>query len=251
MVKFKWILKHHLLLSHFLLHFTHLMKLCGGKEESSLVCHCNHRRLGSANFNERLIILPSFCLNLLIVPYVKVPLLISLLVCLCCLSSTSEEATYKPYASLNWNCNEFPSLAKCAFFPRSFSLFLCALFCTIRRRQVGNVSKLPCHVLLMATLTATFLLSATISVRPVSAQSLALLTTDSTDSYEHEEDEDSEQTGKFILLLLNDLLFLSLHLNCFRTKDFPFLLFQTLSWQKLLNLYSFLVKFKKNNLNYF
>lgn len=224
LVKFKWILQHHLSLSVSLSHFPHLMKLCCRKKQSSLECHCDHsrqrqgqrrrseRRLaGPLLPNERPIILLTLSarLNLLIVPYVTVPLLISLvLCCLCCLlSAASNRAPSQPVASLNWNCNEFCAslLLKCTFLRRSLPLLLCALLFTSsstrrRRQQLGSVSKLPCHALLMATLTATFLLlTVALNVRPVSAQSLALLGTDSADSYEHEDDEDSEQTGKLPL----------------------------------------------------
>lgn len=46
----------------------------------------------------------------------------------------------------------------------------------------------------MATLTVIFLL-AIVNARPAGAQSPAFLNADSLDSYEHEDEEDNEQTG--------------------------------------------------------
>ena len=176
------------------------MKLSCATRQSPIsswfVCHrnfvqnlCRHTR-GPNECN----VIPLLWLvrNLLTVPYLAVPLLISLVLFVCL--SASRVPILLPRDSFNWSYNDQDQF-KCTTSLRPSCLIVCA-FLIIACRQAKSPGKLAYRGLAMFTLTATLLLLA-LCTRPVSAQTAAFLNADSMDSYEHEEEEDNEQTGTF------------------------------------------------------
>jgi len=180
-----------------LLPLCHVMQSCGKRQAFVTVPVVCHRisvgnlphHTGSPN-KRSLIPLIWWDPNSLTVPYL-VPVLISLVLCII-LSSESPSLLSD---LLNWSRNEFlikpPSIR-----PSSICLSIGALKSlynfALRSRTRGSKSAF------MVLVTLTFASSALLSfnTQPVSAQRMAYSPADPMDSFEHEDEEDNEQTGE-------------------------------------------------------